>query len=138
MATMVTTHQRVAQAYFDDGTISLAIPPLRALLQIMAAGHSAEGWDLDSPEFRSLFTREDIVGSDWYGARLDAKQAAAAARAAAGLAALEQFSNTPGNEEPSERLDIAARITAAEAEYARFSSPEFRAAIVGTVGRQPL
>ena len=138
MATMVTTHQRVAQAYFDDGTVSLAIPPMRALLEIMAVGHSAEGWDLDSPEFRRLFTRQDIVGSDWYAARLDAKQAAAATRAAAGLAALQRFSTTPGNEEPSERLDVAARITAAEVEYARFSSPEFRRAIVGTVGRQPL
>jgi hypothetical protein len=138
MATMVTTHQRVAQAYFDDETIALAIPPLRALLEIMANGHSAEGWDLDTPEFRALFTRESIVGSDWYGARLDAKQAAAATRAAAGLAALQKFSTTPGNEEPTQRLDVAARIKAAEAEYARFSSPEYRTAIVGTVGRQPL
>jgi hypothetical protein len=138
MATMVTTHQRVAQAYFDDGTVGLAIPPLRALLEIMAAGHSAEGWDLDSPEFRALFERDYIVGSGWYAARLDAKQAAAANRAAAGLAALEKFSTTPGNEEPSERLDVAARITAAEAEYDRFSSPRYRTNIVGTVGRQPL
>ncbi len=138
MATMVMTHQRVAQAYFDDETISLAIPPLRALLEIMANGHTAEGWDLGSPDFRALFTRESVVGSDWYGARLDAKQAAAATRAAAGLAALQQFSTTPGNEEPTQRLDVAARIKAAEAEYARFSSPEYRTAIVGTVGRQPL
>ncbi len=138
MATMVTTHQRVAQAYFDDQTIAMAIPPLRALLEIMANGLTAEGWDLDSPEFRALFSRESIVDSDWYGARLDAKQAAAATRAATGLAALQQFSTTPGNEEPTERLDVATRIKAAEAEYARFSSPEFRSAIVGTVGRQPL
>ncbi|MCC6495966.1 MAG: hypothetical protein IT193_06865 [Propionibacteriaceae bacterium] len=138
MATMVTTHQRVAKAYFDDGTIALAIPPLRALLEIMAHGHSAEGWDLDSAGFRALFGRDYIVASDWYGARLDAKQAAAATRAAAGLAGLEKFLSTPGNEEPSERLDVTARIKAAEAEYARFSSPEYRTSIVGTVGRQPL
>ncbi|MGV8908273.1 MAG: hypothetical protein ACOH1Y_04765 [Propionicimonas sp.] len=138
MATMVTTHQRVAQAYFDDGTISLAIPPLRALLEIMATGHSAEGWDLDSADFRCLFERDAIVGSDWYSARLDAKQTAAVTRAAAGLAALEKFSTTPGNEEPSVRLDVAARITAAEVEYTRFSSPEYRTNIIGTVGRQPL
>jgi hypothetical protein len=138
MATIVTTHQRVAQAYFDDATIALAIPPLRALLEIMAKGRTAEGWDLGSPEFRALFTRESIVGSDWYGVRLDAKQAAAATRAAAGLAALQKFSTTPGNEEPTERLDVATRIKAAEAEYARFSNPEYRTAIVGTVGRQPL
>jgi hypothetical protein len=138
VATIVATHQRVAQAYFDDGTIELAIPPLRALLEIMAHGTSAEGWTLESPEFRALFSRESILASDWYAARLDAKQAAAAGRADAGLKALEKFISTPGNEEPSERLDVPARIAAAQAEYAKFSSPEYRAGIIGTVGRQPL
>ncbi len=38
MDVIVTTHQWVAQAYFDDGTVELAIPPLRALLEIMAFG----------------------------------------------------------------------------------------------------
>ncbi len=138
VATIVATHQRVAQAYFDDGTIELAIPPLKALLEIMAHGASAEGWTLESPEFRALFSRESILASDWYAARLDAKQAAAAGRADAGLKALEKFISTPGNEEPSERLDVPGRIEAAQAEYAKFSSPEYRAGIIGTVGRQPL
>ena len=138
VATIVATHQRVAQAYFDDGTIELAIPPLKALLEIMAHGTSAEGWDLGSPEFRALFSRDSVLASDWYAARLDAKQTAAAGRASAGLQALQKFITTPGNEEPSERLDVPARIRAAEAEYARFSSPEYRTQIVGTVGRQPL
>lgn len=136
--TIVATHQRVAKAYFDDGTIELAIPPLRALLEIMAHGHSAEGWTLQTPEFRALFTREAVIGSPWYVARLDAKQQAAAARADAGLKALQKFISTPGNEEPSERLDVPKRIEAAQAEYAKFSSAEYRAGIVGTVGRQPL
>ena len=138
MATIVTTHQRVAQAYLDDGTIALAVPPLRALLEIMANGASAEGWTAQSPEFRELFTRESILASDWYAERLDAKQAAAAARAEAGLAAIEKFVATPGNEEPSARLDMPARIAAAEAELGKFSSPQFRDRIVGTVGSTPL
>ncbi|MGC3995612.1 MAG: hypothetical protein QM779_16080 [Propionicimonas sp.] len=135
---IVATHQRVAQSYFDDGTISLAIPPLKALLEIMAHGASAEGWTLGTPEFRALFSRESIVASDWYAARLDAKQAAAVTRADAGLKALEKFISTPGNEEPSERLDVPRRIAAAQAEYDKFSSDAYRAGIVGTVGRQPL
>jgi hypothetical protein len=136
--TIVATHQRVAQAYFDDGTIELAIPPLKALLEIMANGTSAEGWVLTSPEFRALFEREHILGADWYAARLDAKQAAAAKRAQAGLAAIQKFVATPGNEEPSQRLDVPARITDAEAEYAKFSSRAYRENLVGTVGLQPL
>lgn len=138
VATIVATHERVARAYFDDGTVALAIPPVRALLEIMAHGASAEGWTLVSPEFRALFTRESILASDWYAARLDAKQAAAASRADAGLKALQRFISTPGNEEPSQRLDVPGRIEAAQAEYAKFSSADYRAGIVGTVGRQPL
>lgn len=138
IAVTVTTHQRVAQAYFDDGTIALAVPPLRALLEIMAGGVTAEGWDLDSPAFRSQFTAGSVLASDWYRERVDAKQAAAARRAAAGLAAIEKFVATPGNEEPSERLNMAARVEAAKAELAKFASPEWRQSIVGTVGGQGL
>ena len=138
MDVIVATHQRVAQAYLDDGTIALAVPPLRALLEIMATGRSAEGWDLDSPQFRAQFTAESVLAADWYRERLDAKQAAASGRAAAGLAALQRFLATPGNEEPSERLGIAARIEAAKAELAKFSSQEWRERLVGTVGGQPL
>jgi hypothetical protein len=136
--TIATTHQRVAQAYFDDETVSYAIPPLRALLEIMANGASAEGWTLTSPEFRSQFEAESILASAWYAERLDSKQAAAASRAAAGLAAMEKFISTPGNEEPSERLGMADRIAFAQGEIARFATPEYRASLVGTVGRQPL
>jgi hypothetical protein len=138
VATIVTTHERVARSYFDDGTISLAIPPLRALLEIMANGASAEGWTLESPEFRTMFSRESVLASDWYAARLDAKQAAASGRADAGLAAIEKFVSTPGNEEPTERLDMPARVAAAQAEAARLASSQYRDRLVGTTGNTPL
>jgi phosphoenolpyruvate carboxykinase (diphosphate) len=138
VATIVTTHERVARSYFDDGTISLAIPPLRALLEIMANGVTAEGWTLEAPEFRAMFTREAILASDWYAARLDAKQAAASGRADAGLAAIEKFVSTPGNEEPTARLDMPARVAAAQAEAARLASPQYREQLVGTTGNTPL
>jgi hypothetical protein len=138
MATIAATHARVARSYFEDGTISLAIPPLRALLEIMAEGVSREGWGLGSPELRASFTRESVLASDWYAARLDAKQAAASARANAGLSALLKFVSTPGNEEPSARLGMPERVAAARAEAARFASEEFRARLVGTVGSTPL
>jgi hypothetical protein len=138
MATIVTTHQRVAQAYFDDGTVSLAVPPLRGLLEIMAHGATAEGWDLHAPQFRAQFTREAVLASDWYAERLDAKQAAASQRAQAGLAAIEKFVATPGNEEPNARLGMPARVAAARTEVERFAAPQFRAGLVGTVGSTPL
>jgi hypothetical protein len=136
--TIVATHERVARSYFDDGTISLAIPPLRALLEIMAHGVTAQGWSLDTPEFREMFTRQSVLASDWYAARLDAKQAAASGRADAGLAAIEKFVSTPGNEEPTDRLDMPARVAAAQAEVARLASPQYRERLVGTTGNTPL
>ena len=102
----------------------------------MANGTTTQGWDLDSPEFRGLFTRESVMESDWYAERLDAKQSAALKRATAGLAAIELFVSTPGNEEPTARLGMPTRVEAAKAEVARFSSAEFREQILGTVGGQ--
>ena len=128
----------MARAYFKDGTVDLAVPPLRALLEVMADGVTSQGHDLASPEFRELFTREAVLASDWYAQRLDAQQAAAVARAEAGLAAIERFVATPGNEEPTARLGMAARVEAARAEAERLASPELRAQLVGTTGSTPL
>ncbi len=138
ITTIVTTHERVARSYFHDGTIALAVPPLRALLEIMAEGVTAAGWGLASPEFRVMFTREAILASDWYAQRLDAKQAAASARADAGLAAIEKFVSTPGNQEPTARLKVPARVEEARVEAQRLASPEFREQLVGTEGNTPL
>ena len=134
---IVATHQRVAQAYLDDGTIAGAIPPLRALLEIMALGRSGEGWTLGSPEFRALFTRESVLSADWYVRRLDAKRDAALSRAQAGLAAIEKFRATPGNEEPSARLGIDDRVLAAEAEVDRLGGEEYRRNLIGSTGGEP-
>ena len=136
MDVIVATHQRVAQAYEDDGTIALAVPPLRALLQIMAHGTSEEGWTLDSPAFREQFSAESVLASDWYAARLDAKQADAVQRSQTGLETIERFAATPGNEEPSDRLTMDHRIAEARAYLDRVSGPDYRDSLVGTIGSQ--
>ena len=136
MDVIVTTHQRVAQAYFDDGGVELAVPPLRGLLEIMATGTTAEGWTLDSPEFREQFTRESVLASDWYAARLDAKQAADVAHQRLGLDRLRKFSAAPENEQVALRLDLQARIAEAEADLTELGEPAYRESLVGTIGRQ--
>ena len=67
-----------------------------------------------------------------------AKQAAASGRAAAGLAAIEKFVTTPGNEEPTARLGMPARVAAARAEAERLSGAQFAEQLVGTAGSTPL
>lgn len=69
---IVETQQKVALNYFEDGSVEIACPPLKALLHIMAHGHY-EGKDAQDPEIRKLFTLESLMESEWYQARLDAK-----------------------------------------------------------------
>jgi hypothetical protein len=47
-----TTQKQVAQAYFEDGSVEMACPPLRALLHIMRDGHF-ENQSLNDPKVRS-------------------------------------------------------------------------------------
>ena len=61
LRTIVTTHQHVAESYLSDGTIVLAVPPIRALLEIMATGHSADGLTLHDPRFRAMFDRANTM-----------------------------------------------------------------------------
>lgn len=133
---IVTTHQRVAQAYFDDGGIELAVPPLKGLLEIMANGETAEGWKLDSPEFRELFTPESVLASDWYAARLDSKLQIDLAHQQLGIDRLHAFAEAEDNVRAVTRLNLAQRMAEAEAELTRISDPAYREALVGTIGRQ--
>ncbi len=60
-----------AMAYFEDGSVEAAIPPLKAILHVMAKG-SWEGRGLHDPALRRLFDRDYVLKSDWYRARLEA------------------------------------------------------------------
>lgn len=65
--------QRVAKAYFNDGSVALAIPPVKALLDIMAYG-THNGKQANDPAIREMFSYEYLVNSEWYNERLLNKQ----------------------------------------------------------------
>ncbi|TFH52079.1 hypothetical protein E4J66_09345 [Actinomyces viscosus] len=134
---IVTTHKVVAEHYRADGSIEWAVPPLRALLEIMIDGTSREGWDLTSPEFRALFERENILNSSWYAARLDAKVARDTRQAHQAIEDLTRFYTAENNEEVIERLGIEGRLAEARAWLDKVSSPAYREHLVGTLGLQP-
>ena len=134
---IVTTHKVVAEHYRADGSIEWAVPPLRALLEIMIDGTSREGWTLASPEFRALFEREAILASDWYAARLDAKVARDTRQAHQAIEDLTRFSTAEHNEKVAERLDIEGRLAEARAWLDEVTSPAYREHLVGTLGLQP-
>ncbi len=138
VANIVATHQRVAESYFTDGSIALACPPLRALLEIMAHGHTEAGHGLESSAVRSQFTRESVLASDWYAARLDAKQRSDEARLTRAVASLYEFLDRADNAEVVTRLGLSARRAQAQAERVHVGSAEYRAGLVGTLGLHPL
>lgn len=137
MDNICATHERVAKSYFDDGTISLACPPLKALLHIMAKG-SFEGHGPEAPEVRSLFTREHLLASDWYAVRLKSKQQTDIAVWTKNVQTLEAYNAVPANAAVVQKLGLASRLTAARAELAKVSAADYLASLRGTLGRQPL
>jgi phosphoenolpyruvate carboxykinase (diphosphate) len=137
MENICATHERVAKSYFADGTIELACPPLKALLHIMAHGNY-KGKGADAPEVRALFTREHLLASDWYAARLKSKQQADIALWTRHVQTLDKFTADAANANVVKNLGLTHRLTAARAELARVSAPAYLDSLRGTLGRQPL
>jgi hypothetical protein len=129
MTAIVDTQTAVARNYFEEGSVDAACPPLKALLHIMVHG-SFLGKTLDDPELRTLFTREAVLGSEWYRERIEVKQARDVALWRRHVAALEGAPASPG-------LPFAERLEYARAQYARVSSPAYRKELMGTIGADP-
>ncbi|HEX8913685.1 MAG TPA: hypothetical protein VF796_15100, partial [Humisphaera sp.] len=116
--------ERVAKEYFEDGSVDDACPPLRALLHIMAHGNY-EGNTAADPYVRRMFTRDYLLGSDWYRARLRAKQQVDVRTWKRHLAYLEAFAAKPAYRRESEALGIDARRAYAAAELERAKRPAY-------------
>ena len=137
VANIVEAQRRVASAYFEDGTIEDACPPLQALIHIMAHGHF-EGRDANDPAIRGMFTREALLASDWYRERLTVKQRRDVALWERHVRSLTEFLASPGHRDEARRLGIPARLEHARAELERVRSPEYVRALVGTIGADPV
>jgi phosphoenolpyruvate carboxykinase (diphosphate) len=134
---IVSTQKRVGQMYFEDGSIAQACPPLQALLHIMV-NDTWEGKGLDHPEVRRLFTREAMLASDWYAARLAAKQQVDIRLWKRHVQYLERFSKKPSYAEEAARLGIPARLDFARAAFQEAESPEYLKRLWGTLGAEPI
>jgi len=133
---IIETQQRVALNYFQDGSIEVACPPLKALLHIMAHGQY-EGKKITDPSIRALFTREALIDSDWYKARLDAKAGVDQALWKRHLSYLESFLTKPNYQSELKRLKIHERIAQANTMLENVNSPTYRASLVGMIGADP-
>jgi hypothetical protein len=133
---IIETQRTVALNYFKDGSIDVACPPLKALLHLMAYGQF-EGKTITDPAIRALFTRESLIASDWYQARLDAKAAVEQALWKRHLDYLETFLTKPNYQTELKRLRVHDRIAKAKATLEHVSSPAYRASLVGMIGVDP-
>lgn len=133
---IIETQRRVALNYFEDGSVDFAIPPLKALLHIMAYGQF-EGKTLKDPSIRQLFTREATMTADWYQARLDAKVKVDQSLWQRHITYLESFLAKPNYQSELERLRIHERITRAKLMLTHVNSAEFRDGLVGMLGTDP-
>jgi len=137
MENILATQKRVAQAYFNDGSIAQACPPLKALLTIMAQDQW-EGKGLEHPEVRGLFTRESLLASDWYAERLKAKQQVDVRLWTRHVEYLERFSKRTSHAEVVDRLGIADRLAQAQETLAKVQSAAYLKALRGTLGAEPI
>lgn len=129
--------QKSALNYFEDGIIEDACPPLRAVLHCMAYGQY-NGKPISDPEIRAMFTRESLLKSKWYRARLLKKQAHDISLWQKHVEYLIAFLERPGYEKEAGRLNIAGRVEDAKKELAYVSSPEYVEKLVGTIGADPM
>jgi hypothetical protein len=132
----VAARRTAALHYFNDGSVELAVPPLRALLHLMRDG-TWEGRGPDDPAFRALFTRETLLASDWYRARLAAQQAIDLRLAERHARYLEKFLARASYTDVARRLDVSARLDAVIAAGREARAPAYLAQLSGTIGAEP-
>jgi len=124
---------RAAMQYFNDGSVERACPPLKALLHVMAHG-KFEGKEVSNPAIRALFTREKLLQSDWYRARLATKQKRDIALWQRHVDYLEVVCQQHGFADISEKLKLPEKQRHARAELTRVSSTAHLEQLVGTIG----
>jgi hypothetical protein len=134
---IVESQRQAAQAYFDDGSIEEACPPLAAVLHCMVHGHW-NGKLISDPTVRALFTRDALVASDWYKRRLTVKQERDVALWTRHTAYLKEFLARPSHADEAARLDLAKRLTWVQERLAEASAPAYLERIHGTIGADPM
>jgi phosphoenolpyruvate carboxykinase (diphosphate) len=134
---IIATQQRVAQHYFNDRSIEMACPPLKALLHIMR-DNQFQGKDVNHPSIRQLFTRQSLLQSDWYRERLHTKQKIDVRLWEGHVRELETFLHRHKHDEEGARLHLEDRLDDARRKLNQALAPEYLNHLQGTIGAQPL
>ena len=128
--------RRVAEIYLADGSFKIACPPLQAILKIMAEG-KWNGMELNAPEVRAMFTRENLVASHWYAARLAAKQRVDQKLWQRHVEYLTEYCSRPTHSAVTKRLSLFGRLNHAKSQIELCSRSDYRDTLFGTLGVDP-
>ena len=130
---IIDGQRKAALLYFEDNCVADAIPPLKALLHILAHGNF-EGLTLKSPEFRYLFDRETMLKSDWYRARLKSRAALDTRLWTRHVGDLKRFLDERTRLLPAERSELETRLAMARSELAALQTADSWKQYEGTLG----
>ena len=125
--------QKVAQQYFDDGSIEDACPPLKAVLSIMATGEY-EGKTIDDPSIREMFTRDYLLQSDWYQQRLKIQQQRDARLWQNNLAYIERKIEELMDDDATRLQQLQKNRDQAQAMLAEINSEQYLQKLQGSLG----
>jgi hypothetical protein len=96
-----------------------------------------EGMNAHTPQFRTMFTRDYVLGSDWYKARLKAKQQIDIALWQRHLVYLSEFMAKPAYRSEAVKLGVTHRKNFAQTEFIRATSEAYLDVLSGTLGADP-
>lgn len=131
------TYKKISSEYITDGSVESASPPLKALMYIMAEGEY-KGMTLNSPEFRKMFTKEEVLKSDWYTARLDGMQTKSIKLYESNVEYLSNFVGSSEQHDVSVVEKAKEALKEAEDKLTYYKSAGYRKDLIGTIGADPL
>jgi len=134
---IVEAQKRVAQSYFNDGSIEAACPPLKAVLHIMVNGNY-EGKTVNDLEIRKLFTREYLMNAYWYKERIKNKQLNDINFWHKHIEYLKTKLDPANNLNKFERDEIIKKIKTAEDKMNYVKSDKYLKSLDGFIGLDPL
>lgn len=129
--------KKVAMDYINDGSIEAAIPPLKAILHIMAEG-TWEGKGLEDPEVRMLFSKSYVLGSAWYRDRLKAYATKEKSRLLTSVATLESFITSTQERDETDLARAKRTLFVLKERIQTLELPMCLDKLSGTIGLDPL
>jgi hypothetical protein len=96
-----------------------------------------EGRTADDETFRALFSRDTLLASEWYAARLDAQQEVDAHLWERHARYLEKFLQRSNYADVAAQLDIRGRLERVTRNLRATRGPAYTKSLVGTLGAEP-